>query len=52
MVDVALTRGEGWLLCAICFELHEDPYDNLAVDSEGRKWDVCAGECAEAIGLD
>lgn len=35
--------------CCICFDLRT--LDELAVDSEGTKWDVCKGECAEQAGI-
>lgn len=46
MTDPALMRGEGWVRCAICGELHVEPFALLARDSEGLKWDVCIGQCA------
>lgn len=41
-----MTRGDGWILCCICFKLHLDPYPDLYVDEHGYKWDYCKG-CAE-----
>lgn len=35
--------------CEICYELITE--DNCAVDEEGHKWDVCAGECARQAGI-
>lgn len=51
VVDSSLMRGEGWVRCCICGELHESPYDRLAVDSDGWKWDVCEGDCAREAGV-
>ncbi len=51
MTDPSLMRGEGWLRCAICGELHVEPFALLAVDVDGFKWDVCAGECAVEAGV-
>lgn len=51
MTDFRLMRGEGWVRCCICGTLHEAPFDDLAVDGDGDKWDVCAGECARDSGI-
>ena len=50
-MDPGLMRGDGWVRCQICGELHEAPYPRLAVDSDGEKWDVCAGRCAQEAGI-
>lgn len=50
-MDASLMRGEGWVRCTICGELHEHPYPNLAVDERGIVWDVCSGNCAIEAGL-
>lgn len=34
----------------VCFELRT--LDELAVDVEGQKWDLCKGECARAAGVE
>ena len=44
-------RGDGWVQCCICFAFHLPPYEHLAVDLEGAKWDVCTGLCAEDAGI-
>lgn len=49
--DPRLARGEDWVMCCICFEVHHEPFEGLAVDSEGVPWDVCAGRCAEDAGV-
>ncbi len=36
--------------CEICFERLE--LEDCAVDTEGQKWDVCAGECARQAGIE
>jgi hypothetical protein len=54
---VCLIHGKRWsaheggrcLYCCICFKALTP--DECAVDSEGQKWDVCAGRCAEDAGL-
>jgi len=46
-----LSRGDGWVMCCICFEIHSEPFDQLVVDSDGVKWDVCVGKCAEDAGV-
>jgi hypothetical protein len=51
MVDTALMRGEGWVRCSICGELHEAPYPGLAVDVNGDTWDLCSGPCARDAGV-
>lgn len=51
MTDPALMKGDGWVRCAICGELHTRPYERLAVDRDGNVWDVCAGDCAKEAGL-
>ena len=50
-MDPSLMRGDGWVRCCICGELHERPYPNLARDADGFLWDVCAGECAVEAGI-
>jgi hypothetical protein len=50
-MDQSLMRGEGWIRCTICGELHVDPFDGLAVDANGVKWDVCIGDCARDAGI-
>ena len=52
MVDAQLMRGDGWIRCCICGQLHSEPYEGLATDRNGDVWDVCAGECAQLSGLD
>ena len=51
MTDFRLMRGEGWVRCCICGELHEPPWPNLATDEDGDLTDVCAGECASEAGI-
>jgi hypothetical protein len=51
VVDPDLMRGDGWVRCCVCGELHEAPYDGLARDEDGRLWDLCAGQCAKEAGL-
>jgi hypothetical protein len=51
LTDPALMRGDGWVRCCICGELHTEPFERLAVDDEGQRWDVCAGECAVEAGI-
>jgi hypothetical protein len=51
MTDPALMRGDGWVRCCICGELHVAPYERLAVDADGLRWDVCAGQCAIEAGI-
>lgn len=51
MTDPALMRGDGWVRCCICGQLHERPYPNLAVDRQGSKWDACKGQCAIDAGI-
>lgn len=51
MTDASLMRGNDWVRCCICGELHADPYPDLAVDDGGVVWDVCAGGCARESGL-
>ena len=46
MTDSALMRGEGWVRCCICGALHVEPFENLMVDEDGVRWDVCVG-CAD-----
>ena len=46
MTDSSLMRGPGFVRCAMCGELHVDPYPNLAV-IDGEMWDLCAGPCAD-----
>lgn len=50
-MDGSLMRGDGWVRCCICGELHEHPFPNLAVDEHGVAWDVCKGDCARESGL-
>lgn len=51
MTDPTLMRGDGWVRCCMCGALHEDPYPDLAVDTEGNRWDMCSGECAASGGI-
>ncbi len=44
--------GEGWVRCCICGQLHTEPYDGLAIDTNGIRWDVCGGQCAREAGLE
>lgn len=44
MTDARLMRGVGWVRCCICGELHTPPYDDLYVDEDDVKWDMCE-EC-------
>ncbi len=37
------------MFCEICF--HTLTVDTCVVDSDGQKWDVCAGECARQAGI-
>lgn len=48
---VSLMHGDGWQRCCICFELHEAPFDGLAVDQGGARWDVCKSDCAREAGI-
>ena len=43
-------RGDGWVRCCICGELHTPPYESLAIQ-QGDKYDVCTGLCAAEAGL-
>lgn len=52
MVDASLMRGDGWVRCCICAELHVRPFEGLAVDAAGERWDVCAGQCAVEAGIE
>jgi hypothetical protein len=52
MVDPALMRGESWVRCCICGELHTEPFMTLAKDADGVRWDVCEGDCAQEAGID
>jgi len=52
MTDPSLMRGEAWVRCCICGELHTHPYPRLARDGDGALWDVCEGECAKDAGMD
>lgn len=36
-------------MCEICF--HQLTPDKCAVDADGVRWDVCAGDCAEQAGI-
>jgi hypothetical protein len=45
-------RGDGWVRCCICGELHERPYPNLARDAAGDLWDACSGDCARDAGIE
>jgi len=55
MVDHSLMRGDDFVRCCICGELHglisgvTPP--GLAVDEAGIVWDVCKGECAASAGI-
>jgi hypothetical protein len=35
--------------CAICF--HQLAYDQCAEDTNGQRWDICTGECAQQAGI-
>jgi alpha-D-ribose 1-methylphosphonate 5-phosphate C-P lyase len=48
---ISLMHGDGWQRCCICFEAHEAPFDGLAVDEDGERWDVCSGDCARKAGI-
>lgn len=37
------------LACEICY--HQLTPETCAIDVEGVKWDVCAGECARQAGI-
>lgn len=50
-MDPMLMRGDGWIRCCICGELHVRPFAGLALDRDGVRWDVCRGECAVAAGV-
>jgi hypothetical protein len=52
MTDHRLMRGEGWVRCCICGELHTEPYLTLAKDVDGHRWDVCEGDCAREAGIE
>jgi hypothetical protein len=52
VTDSALMRGDGWVRCCICGELHERPYPNLARDAAGDLWDACSGDCARDAGIE
>lgn len=43
---------EGWygFICAICFK--RLTVEECAVDSDGVKWDVHAGDCAREAGME
>lgn len=51
MVDTSLMRGEGWVRCCICGELHTAPYPDLHRDSVGQIFDLCKGKCAFEAGM-
>lgn len=36
-------------MCEICFD--RLTVDTCAVDLDGQKWDVCAGDCARQAGI-
>lgn len=36
-------------MCEICFE--QLTVDTAATDTDGQKWDVCAGDCARQAGI-
>lgn len=58
-----LMRGDDWVRCCICFDLHvavvvNTPeggstlsFPSLAIDDAGIVWDVCKGFCAESAGI-
>jgi hypothetical protein len=53
VTDPDLMRGEGWVRCCVCGELHTHPYPNLARDkNDGALWDVCICQCAIDAGLE
>lgn len=37
------------LMCEICFS--QLTPERCAEDTDGQKWDVCAGECARQAGI-
>lgn len=49
---VSMFRGDNWIRCCICGELHVDPYPDLYEDDEDQKWDFCKGQCAHDAGMD
>jgi hypothetical protein len=51
MTDPDLMRGDGWMRCCICGQLHVRPFDGLARDMSGY-WDVCSGQCAVEAGIE
>lgn len=51
-MDPRLMHGDTWVRCCICGRLHSEPYGELAVDTNGIRWDVCAGACAREAGLE
>ena len=51
MTDSSLMRGEDWVRCCICGELHTKPYPNLVIEDDGSRWDICKGECAMEAGI-
>jgi len=51
MTDMSLMRGDGWVRCVICGELHKPPWSNLYRDRFGSLWDVCKGHCAQSAGV-
>ena len=51
MVDPRLMSGPDWVRCAVCGELHTEPFITLAMDDDGNRWDVCEGDCAIEAGV-
>jgi hypothetical protein len=51
MTDPSLMRGNNWVRCCMCGELHTEPFDNLAKDKNGVYWDICKGQCALESGI-
>lgn len=52
-MDPRLARDpdSGFVMCCICGDGHYPPYEYLAVDTDGIRWDVCVGQCAVEAGL-
>lgn len=46
---MAVNHPQFGTFCEICFE--QLTPDKAAVDMEGVRWDVCAGECARQAGI-
>lgn len=50
MTDPTLLRGDGWVRCCVCFEVHYAPYPDLYIDKDGIKWDWCKGCTKNVLG--